>query len=224
MVLRWKLLTLLLLGYCSSAARGQITPIAPFTGTVFENFNVSNFLPSYQQYPIFGGQGLVQNIHPSGALKYEFSSTRGGDTVLPRSFPTFGGQIGISQWTFTQPVSQFGAYWENNSRFDHGVATFYDTNNQLLGSLPMNIPRLAQTWTWNGWSFGNTPVSRLVIEGNDTEFFSGFIWYEDATANFAASVPEPTTWMLLGLSGLGAAGYAWRHYRKKLAIQDAVME
>lgn len=217
-------LTLLMLCCCSCAAWGQITPIGPFTGSVFENFNVSNFLPSYQQYQIFGGEGLVQNIHPSGALKYEFSSTRGGDTVLPRSFPTFGGQIGISQWTFTQPVSHFGAYWENNSRFDHGVATFYDVNNQLLGSLAMNIPKSAQTWTWNGWSFGNTPVSRMVIEGNDTEFFSGFIWYEDATANFAASVPEPTTWMLLGISGLGAAVCAWRHYHRKLAIQDSLIE
>src|SRR5262245_34112146 len=96
-----------------SPAYSQVIPICPFTGAVSENVTVPGVpLPSYQSYPIFGGQGLVKNIHPSGALKIEFSSERGGDIVLPHSPSTFGGQIGISEWTFPTPLAKFGAYWE----------------------------------------------------------------------------------------------------------------
>lgn len=205
----------------SSSAWGQVNPIGPFTGSVFEGFNVFPFNPSYQQYSIFAGQGLVRNIHPSGALKYEASSERGGDFVLPRSAPTFGGQIGISEWTFPQPLARFGAYWENNSRFDGAVATFYDLSNNLVATLPMSIPKDGQTWTWNGWSF-DVPVNKFVVTGNDTAFFSGFIWYEDATANFAVAVPEASSWMMIGLCGLGFSGYGtyrwWRRQKEELAI------
>ncbi len=88
---------LVLLFMLSASAVGQVTPIGPFTGTALEQFTNPTFLPSYQNYDIWNGFGNVRNIHPSGALKYEFSSTRGGDTVLPYSAPTFGGQIGISE-------------------------------------------------------------------------------------------------------------------------------
>jgi len=194
--------------------RAQVTPIGPFTGTATEGFNVLPFLPSYQQYSIMGGLGLVKNIHPSGALKYEANSTRGGDTVIPHTGVTFGGQIGISEWTFTQPLFRFGAYWENNSRFDGAVGTFYDTANNLVATLNLNNPKDAQAWTWNGWQF-DVAVNKFVITGNDTLFFGGFIWYDDATAIFATAVPEPASWMLMGAVALGMAGYGgYRHWQK----------
>lgn len=198
----------------TQGAWGQVNPIGPFSGSVFEGFNVLPFDPSYQQYSIFQGQGLVKNIFQGGALKYEASSTRGGDTVLPRSNPTFGGQIGVSEWTFPVPLTRFGAYWENNSRFDDAVATFYDTNNVLISTLTVHTLKDSQTWTWNGWQF-DVPVNKFVITGNDTVFFGGFIWWEDATANFVASVPEPSTWMLIGAGCLGGIGYlGWRKWRE----------
>ena len=40
---------------------------------------------------------------------------------------------------------------------------------------------------------------RIVVTGNDTEFLSGFIWYEDVQA--IAAVPEPA-----GLAIFGAMG------------------
>ncbi|MFT3883204.1 MAG: PEP-CTERM sorting domain-containing protein [Gemmatales bacterium] len=209
-------LALLSLHLLIGTLEAQVTPIGPFTGTATEGFNVLPFDPSYQQYSIMGGLGLVRNIHPSGALKYEASSTRGGDTVLPHTGVTFGGQIGISEWTFTQPLAKFGAYWENNSRFDDAVATFYDTSNNLVATLTLNDPKDAQTWTWNGWQF-SVPVNKFVITGNDTAFFSGFIWYDDATATFStAAVPEPASWMLMGAVALGITGYAGYRYRQKI--------
>jgi hypothetical protein len=205
---------LILLFVLSVNAVAQVTPIGPFTGTALEQFTNPTFLPSYQTYDIWGGFGNVRNIHPSGALKYEFSSERGGDLVLPRSAPTFGGQIGISEWTFDAPLERFGAYWENNSRFNDGVATFYDVNNNLLATMPMTIPMAAQTWTWNGWQF-TTPVNRIVVTGNDTVFFGGFIWYEDATYVAASvAVPEVSSlWMMVAV-GVVAVGW-WK--RKALA-------
>lgn len=201
--------------------QAQVTPIGPFTGTASEGFNVLPFNPSYQQYSIMGGLGLVRNIHPSGALKYEASSTRGGDTVLPHTGVTFGGQIGISEWTFTQPLLRFGSYWENNSRFDDAVATFYDTNNNLVATLTVNDPKDAQAWTWNGWQF-DVPVNKFIITGNDTAFFSGFIWYDDATATFASvAVPEPASWMLMGAVAIGMTSFGgyryWQSARQKRA-------
>lgn len=199
--------------FLSANVSAQVTPIGPFTGTALEQFTNPSFLPSYQTYDIWNGFGNIRNIHPSGALKYEFSSTRGGDTVLPYSAPTFGGQIGISEWTFDTPLARFGAYWENNSRFDDAVATFYDVNNNLLATMPMTIPMAAQAWTWNGWDF-STPVNRIVVAGNDTAFFSGFIWYEDATYIAAtASVPEVSILWTLVL--VCVAGSGWWYWKKR---------
>ena len=151
---------------------------------------------------------------------YEASSTRGGDTVTPRTGVTFGGQIGISEWTFTQPLFRFGSYWENNSRFDGAVATFYDTANNLVATLNLNDPKDAQAWTWNGWEF-SVPVNKFVITGNDTLFFGGFIWWDDATAIFATAVPEPSSWMLLGVVVMGMTGIGgyryWQRVREKRA-------
>jgi hypothetical protein len=208
--MRYRSTSVCLLLLLAGTVQAQITPIGPFTGTQLEQFTNPTFLPSYQQYDIWGGFGTIRNIHPSGALKYEFSSTRGGDTVLPRSAPTFGGQIGISEWTFDLPLLRFGAYWENNSRFDDGVATFYDVNGAIMGTQPVVAPMLAQVWTWNGWEF-SSPVSKIVVTSNDTAFFGGFFWYEDAT--YLAAVPEPASYLTLGL--VAAAGViVYRRHRK----------
>jgi len=211
---------LLLLIVITGSATAQVTPIGPFTGTALEQFTNPTFLPSYQTYDIWNGFGNIRNIHPSGALKYEFSSTRGGDTVLPYSAPTFGGQIGISEWTFDAPLTRFGAYWENNSRFDDGVATFYDVNNNLLATMPMTIPMAAQAWTWNGWEF-STPVNRIVVAGNDTAFFSGFIWYEDATYVAAnISVPEVSSLWMLGFVSVAGSGLWYWKRRKSVVLGE----
>lgn len=199
----------------------QITPIAPFTGTHFDNFN--NIGPGgsggFQQIDVFNGFATVVNTTAGGALKLEFSSMLGSDLVVPRSPPLIFGQIGISEWTFDLPISRFGGYWENNSRFDNAVVQFFDSGNNLIGSTTATVPRFAQAWTWNGWQ-STTPISKLTVTGNDVEFLNGFIWWEDFNVT-VASVPEPGTWALLGLACLAAGGYViHRRKARHAAIND----
>ena len=115
------------------------------------------------------------------------------------------GQLGIAQWTFSTPVSDFGGYFENNSRFDDAVVDFYGQSGSLLGELTATVPHAAQMWTWNGWH-SDIPIAQIVITGNDVGFLNGFIWYDDFQANVAlSSVPEPASWALLATAFAVAA-------------------
>jgi hypothetical protein len=197
-----RLMTLCLLpaalGVLPAARGGLITSIGPFQGALSDDFS-SYSQGARQDQTIMGGAATVHNITPGGALKMEFSSSLGGRLVLPHSPPLMLGQLGVSEWDFNTPLLQFGGYFANNSRFDDARVDFFDVNGGLIGSVTATVPKAKtpQDWTWNGWQ-SDTPISRLVITGNDTAFFSGFIWFDDMQAN---PVPEPSS-LYLGLSGL----------------------
>ena len=182
----------------------DITSIGTFTGDVSDHFGGLAGGPVHPQTVlIFDGHATASNIHPEGALAVLSNSTRGqtnGDTVNARTSPVMLGQIGITQWDFATPLSQFGAYFENNSRFDDVIVDFYDTNLDLIGTRTATTGANDQFWTWNGWH-SDTPISRIVTTGNDTEFFGGFVWFDDAEIQFA-SVPEPTTLGFVSLLSL----------------------
>jgi hypothetical protein len=187
---------------CSIPVRGDITPIDPFQGDVSENFGDLGISGAQQEIRILQDTATVRNLTTGGALKLELSSSLDGDLVVPHSPPRMMGQIGISEWVFDTPLSQFGSYFENNSRFDDATVDFFDVNDHLIGSLTATDPKDRQDWTWNGWK-SDVPIHRIVITGNDAVFFHGFIWFDDVQATFApASVPEPSSLALLGSSGL----------------------
>src|SRR5947209_20055484 len=117
------------------AAQAGIVPIGPFVGTSSENFDSTGVDGATQTLTVFGGLATIQNLTAGGALKVERSSSLDGDLVVPRSDPWMVGQLGIARWTFSQPVSEFGGYFENNSRFDDAAVDFYDTGGSLIGSL-----------------------------------------------------------------------------------------
>jgi hypothetical protein len=96
------------------------------------------------------------------------------------------GQLGIADWEFTQPVSQFGGYWENNSHADDATAEFFDVNQNLIDTQVVPVPVNGQHWVWNGWQF-DTPVSRIRVTGNG--LINGFIWYDNVELTVAT--PEP---------------------------------
>jgi hypothetical protein len=85
------------------------------------------------------------------------------------------------------PISRFGAYFQNNSRFDDATVDFYDVDNQLIGSVTATVPKSLRAWTWNGWQ-SDVPIRRVVVTGNDTAFLHGFIWFDDVTVT---TVPPP---------------------------------
>ena len=151
-ILRW--LPCIALSVCLSAtnaSRAGIIPIDPFVGTSSEDFDNTGVEGATQTLDVFGGLATIRNLTSGGALKVELSSSLDGDLVVPRSAPWMVGQLGIAEWTFAQPISQFGGYFENNSRFDDAVVDFYDRSGSLIDSLTATIPKDAQDWTWNGW-------------------------------------------------------------------------
>jgi hypothetical protein len=196
------------------ASRAGVVPIAPFAGAHSENFDNTGVDGATQTLSVFGGLATIRNLTSGGALKVERSSSLNGDLVVPRTPPWMVGQLGIAEWTFAQPVSEFGGFFENNSRFDDAVVDFYDRSGSQIASLSANIPMAAQAWTWNGWR-SDTPIARIVITGNDAVFLHGFIWYDDFQLTLApATVPEPASWSLLAAGVLVAAPWVCRRMQR----------
>ena len=181
--------------FCMVTAQAQITPIGHFTGDISDDFgDLAGGSAHPQTVTIFSGNCTASNIHPDGFLAILSNSTRGqtnGDTVIARSFPVMFGQLGITQWDFDTPISQFGAYFENNSRFDDVIVDFYDVNDNFIGTQTAYTATDDQFWTWNGWE-SEIPIGRIVTTGNDTAFWGGFVWFDDAEITFA-TVPSTVT-------------------------------
>jgi hypothetical protein len=185
-------------------AAGQgITAVGPFTGEYSDNFDSYGypFGSAFHQLTIFHGFGTVTALTQGGSIKYEFDSLRGGIHVVCRSSPAMIGQLSISQWTFASPVSRFGGYWANNSRFADAQVDFYDTSGVLIDTKTATVPNTSLTWTWNGWE-STTPIGSIVVTGNDSGFLNGFIWYDDMEVTSATPVPEPS--LVLLAAGAGA--------------------
>jgi hypothetical protein len=202
-------------------SRAGIVTIGPFAGTNSENFDNTSVDGAKQVLDVLGGLATIRNLTSGGALKVERSSSLDGDLVVRRSAPWMVGQLGIAEWTFSRPVSDFGGYFENNSRFDDANVDFYDKSGALLGSRSATVPKDAQTWTWNGWH-SDTPTAKLVITGNDAVFLHGFIWYDDFEMNVAAAgVPEPTSWALVASAAVFSAPWVFRRVMKARVIRPA---
>jgi hypothetical protein len=129
-----------------------------------------------------------------------YSSELGGVLVSSRSSPFMLGQLGISEWVFNTPIISFGAYFQNNSRFDNATVDFYDVNNHLIGSVTASVPKNLRAWTWNGWH-SDVPIRRLIIRGNDAAFLHGFIWFDDVSVSTAPPPPAMVTFPLNLLAG-----------------------
>jgi hypothetical protein len=200
-----------------AAQAGGITPIGPFVGTSSEDFEHTGVDGATQTLTVFGGLATIKNLTSGGALKVERSSSLDGVLELPRSGSWMVGQLGIAEWDFAKPVSDFGGYFANNSRFPDAVVDFYDTKGSKIGELSATIPDAALTWTWDGWH-SDTPIGKIVITGNDTVFLNGFIWYDDFQLNLApSSVPEPSSWVLLATATCALAPWVRRRFATRQA-------
>jgi hypothetical protein len=180
------LISLLLTIGVTSSALATITSVGPFTGTLHENFDEFPTDTAVRFLDLFNNQARITVEGTSNSIKLEFSSSLGGDLVTPMS-RLMCGQLGIADWTFTTPVTRFGGYWENNSHADDATAEFFDANGVLFDTRVVPVSTSLQQWQWNGWDFGDTPVSKIRVTGNG--LINGFIWYENM--ELVQVTPEP---------------------------------
>jgi RNA polymerase sigma factor (sigma-70 family) len=166
---------------------GPITQLGPFQGTASDGFDNLGSDVTQQGISILGSTVTVSNLTRNGALKLVGASSLGGVLVTAHSSPSMLGQLGISEWVFSTPVTKFGAYFANNSRFDDATVDFYDAGDNLIGSETAKVPKGLRGWTWNGWQ-SDAPIHRLVVTGKDAGFLHGFIWFDDVQV---ATVPRP---------------------------------
>ncbi len=188
---------------CTGAAFADIVEIGEFVGTHSEEYDDIPGV-SFQELPVMDGLATLFNLTDGGAIKIEPNSTFNSDTVLPKSNPKMMGQLGILKWEFSQGVTQFGSFFENNSGTDDAVIEFFDKNDVLMGTFDVNVSTSAQQWTWNGWE-SDTPFTSIIVTGNSDAFLNGFIWYDNTQATIAA-VPEPAGVLILVVVSMFAFG------------------
>jgi RNA polymerase sigma factor (sigma-70 family) len=174
---------------------GPIAQLRPFRGAASEAFDALGAEVTRQGISILGGMATVSNLTERGALKIVAGSTMGGVPVTARSPSGMLGQIGISEWVFSKPLTKFGAWFANNSRFDDAKVDFYDANDRLIDSARARAPKSFRGWSWNGWQ-SRVPIHRVVITGNDTGFMHGFIWFDDVQV---VTAPQPPAGGLAGM-------------------------
>ena len=110
----------------TAAWAGGIVPIGPVCRNEFRKLRQHGGRWRDADSDRLRGLATIQNLTSGGALKVERSSSLDGVLEVPRSAPWMVGQLGIAEWTFATPVSQFGGYFANNSRFPDAVVDFYN--------------------------------------------------------------------------------------------------
>jgi len=191
----------------AGAATAAVNPIAPFVGGMREPLNFTNTRISADQ-PIFGGAAHLVSHDGNTYIHLLLGDTFNGVNVSPRTGSyILGWTEGPGIFLFNPPVTQFGAYWANNSGTNGATASFFAADNSLLGTQPATDPS-GGTWTWNGWQ-STTPISRIVV--SSTGVLNGFIWFDD----LEATVPAPASVALPALS------FAWLNRRRRAGLSPS---
>jgi hypothetical protein len=177
---------------------GPIAQLGPFQGAASEGFDALGVEVTQQGIRILGGMATVSNLTERGALKIVAGSTMGGVPVTAHSPSYMLGQVGISEWVFRTPLTKFGAYFANNSRFDDAKVDFYDANDRLIDSARARAPKSFRGWSWNGWQ-SRVPIHRVVVTGNDAGFMHGFIWFDDVQV---VTAPQPPAGGITGTANI----------------------
>jgi hypothetical protein len=163
----------LLAVFTLSMAKADVTPVPPFTGTSTETFEEfgRQFFSNDQQIPIFGGIAAMSGTELETATSGQFfMCTSYAHPVDGRFF--MGADVSGSSMTFSfsQPVSAFGAYWANLPAIQgcsgmETAFTFLDAAGNIVGEVSFPAgPTLH--WNWHGWGF-TTPVKTVIATGTN---------------------------------------------------------
>ncbi|HKP02809.1 MAG TPA: hypothetical protein VJU77_05530 [Chthoniobacterales bacterium] len=153
-------------------ARADVTPVPPFTGThteTFEEFG-RQFFDDDQQIPVFGGIATLSGPRLETATSNQFYMCVYYASPVDGSYFLGADQTGSSMtFSFSQPVSAFGAYWANlpDIRGCGGMDTYFtflDAGGNELGTVTFPAGPTAN-WHWRGWEF-TSPVKTVIATGD----------------------------------------------------------
>jgi hypothetical protein len=160
---------------------------APFDGALSEGFeSCSDGFTN--EMSVFGGAAVIQAAHPNGLTLTRTGGWSASSVTYPHTGGWLAGDVGPVDWVFTDPVKQFGGWFASNSTVAGGTVQFFDAQNQLVATQPLDLPT-GSTWTWNGWEVVGEPrVVRVRVTSNDPAG-GGLIQFDDMQANTTAAVP-----------------------------------
>lgn len=169
----------------AGSVSASIVPTSAFTGEYRENFSAfaTGFRPN--GLSAMGGVSTLSSATSSGLLPTTSWSFTG--TINPHSDRIFLGNYAAgTDWAFNTTVYKFGGYFGTNANtLAGGTATFYDSSNTVIGTMPIDAPRLS--WAWNGWE-STTPIARVRVALNG---WNGAFLMQDSME--ASATPTPAS-------------------------------
>jgi hypothetical protein len=174
----------------SASAFGQISTTGPFTGDSSENFNALPFPVFVAEFSDLFDGSVDMKSYPAGSSGLHATGGWGFFSSIPaRSAPRLVGGAGTNvEWVFNTPVARFGGYFGTNADVPGATITFFDVNNNQIGStLDVNCPNTPTNsveWAWNGWD-STVPIARALLIA--TNQFGGFIMEDDMELGFGST-------------------------------------
>jgi hypothetical protein len=174
-------LPLLSLFACSAFATAQISTTGTFTGTVTEEFETQSMSNSCVPGRVFLAQADLCTPAVNGCMITYGWLLYVGYAMYPhnQSNSFFGTTLGHAMLTFDTPAQRFGGFFGTVGYLAGGVATFYDSADNVLATLPITAPR--GNWAWNGWDAGaGAKIKRVEMVANDPYNGGALLCIDDA--------------------------------------------
>lgn len=143
-----------------SAAAADVTPVAEFTGDMFEGFEAIGTPGSYSPLQLFEGNAtMIDSLANMAVVTFVWSGA--GGEVQAYNGNLFGGTpAGSNLINFSTPVAEFGGYITTVSDIPDGTVTFRDADGLDIATLPYTAT--PAVWAWQGWH-SDTPIGSIVF-------------------------------------------------------------